>query len=107
MSDILQSLKITTPYKAVIVVSAAAFLIALGAQRDALTLIFGGTFLIGVGEWRNHPRKQVDFRPASAGTWAKVTDVPRKANFVGISLQVIGAALVISGTCHAFGLTKF
>jgi hypothetical protein len=63
MSDELTNLQITTWYKAIVAVSAAAFLITLATQRDDLTMIFGGTFLIGVGEWKNHPKMTFELRP--------------------------------------------
>jgi hypothetical protein len=101
MTNVLDSLKVTTPYKAVIVVSGAAFLIVLLAHRDALMIVFGGIFLIGLGEWRNHPRQEVDFRPSPAGV-IKVTDVPLNPNWSGNLLQVFGVACVVFGLYWAF-----
>src|SRR5712692_1797153 len=103
MNDVLKNLQITTWYKAVIAVSGPAFLIALATQRDSLAMIFGGAFLIGIGKWRNNPKKQVELRPTAAGHWAKITDVPRKANWFGTLLQLAGLILMVYGAYLAFG----
>lgn len=95
MNDVLKNLQITAWYKAVIAVSAAAFLIALAAQRDMLAMLFGGALLIGIGEWRNHPRQEVELRPTATGQWAKITDIPRSANWLGVLLQLAGLALIL------------
>jgi hypothetical protein len=105
MSNVLDNLPITTWYKAVTVVSAAAFLIVLASQRDNLTMIFGGAFLFGIGEWKNHPKKQFELRPTTTGQWAKISDVPRKANWLGVLLQLAGVALVLHGMYWAFSLS--
>ena len=105
MNDVLKNLQPTTWYKALMVVSAPAFLIVLAMQRDALTKVFGGAFLVGLGEWKNHPRKEVQLRPTSAGQMAKITDIPRKANWLGVLLQIVGLALILYGAYRALGLT--
>ena len=104
MTDVLKNLPITAWYKAVAVVSAAALLITLAARRDELAMIFGGAFLIGIGEWKNHPKKQVEFRPAPGGV-AKVTDLPRKTTWFGALLQLAGLALMVYGAYRALGLS--
>lgn len=93
MANVLESLKITTWYKALTAVSAAAFLIALTAQRDVLTFLFGGILLASVGEWVNHPTKEFSLRKTPVG-FAKVSDVPRKFTFFGTSLQLVGLGLI-------------
>ncbi len=80
MSDVLKNLQLTTWYKALMAVSAPAFLVVLATQRNALTMIFFGVFLIGLGEWKNYPKREIQFRPIGAGHIAKVSDVPRNAN---------------------------
>jgi hypothetical protein len=101
MDNVLKNLQITTWYKAVIIVSAAAFLIALGTQRDALTMIFGGAFLIRIGEWHHHRMKTFERRPVAGGL-ANITDRPRKPNWFGIMLQLVGTALMAYGVYRAF-----
>jgi hypothetical protein len=67
-------------------------------------MIFGGAFLFGIGEWKNHPKKQVEFRPGPSGV-ATITDIPRKQTWSGTLLQLGGLALMAYGTYWAFGLT--
>src|SRR5262249_19255567 len=105
MTDVIKNLQITTWYKAVVAVMGPAFLIALVAQRDGLAMLFAGGFLFGVGGWINHPKKEIEIRPM-AGQWAKVTDVPRRANWFGTLLQLIGIALMAYGTYLALGFPK-
>jgi len=105
MSDILSNLQITTWYKALVAISAAALLAVLAAQRDTLTMIFGGAVLIGLGEWKNHPKKEMQYRPTATGQVAVITDVPRKWTFVGTILQLIGLALAIAGASLLLGFS--
>jgi hypothetical protein len=105
MTEFLKNLLITTWYKAVIAVFGAAFLVTLGQRRDELAMVFCGACLIGIGEWRNHPKKEVRLRIDSTGNKWKVTDVPRRANFVGILLQLIGVVLMLYGMYRIFGLS--
>src|SRR2546429_7574128 len=102
MNDVLKTLQITTWYKAVIAISAAAFLIALATQRDTLAIIFGAVFLIGIGEWKNHPKKEFVLRPTVTGHWAKITNIPRRANWLGTLLQLVAVALIAYGAFRAF-----
>jgi hypothetical protein len=105
MSDILSNLQITTWYKALVAISAPALLVVLAAQRDALTMIFGGAVLIGLGEWMNHPKKETQYRHTTTGQVAVITDVPRKWTLVGTVLQLIGLALVASGASLLLGFS--
>lgn len=59
----LEGLQATTWYKALAVVAVPAFIIALLAGRDPLMAIFGGAFLIAVGEWRYYAGKRDQFPP--------------------------------------------
>jgi hypothetical protein len=101
MNDVLNNLQITTWYKAVIAVSAAAFLIALATQRDTLAFLFGGAFLIGIGEWHHHRMKTFEQRPVG-GRLANITDRPRNPNWFGILLQLVGAALMAYSAYAAY-----
>jgi hypothetical protein len=94
MSEVLQTLKITTWYKAVMGLSAAAFLIVLAAQRDGPTFIFGSIFLIGLGEWRSHPKRTAEYRRTAAGQVALIKDVPGKHTVFGTILQIGGVGLI-------------
>jgi hypothetical protein len=60
--------------------------IFLAAQMNVSAIICGGFFLLGVGEWINHP----------------TADLPRKANWLGILLEVAGGGLMVYGTYLAF-----
>jgi uncharacterized membrane protein len=55
-------------------------------QMNVLAIIFGGFFLLGLGEWLNQPR----------------ADVPRKINWIGILLEVAGVAVMIYGAFTEF-----
>jgi uncharacterized membrane protein len=46
----------------------------------------GAGFLLGLGEWINHP----------------TADVPRKANWLGVLLEAAGVVLMIYGTYLGF-----
>jgi hypothetical protein len=105
MNDALKNLQPTTWYKALMVVTAPATLIALVAHRDAPTVIFAGAFLIGLGEWVNHPGKEAEIRPTATGQWAKITSVPRKWNWPGVLQQVAGAILILYGAGRALGFS--
>jgi hypothetical protein len=105
VNDILKNLQITTWYKAVIAVSGPALLIVLTTQRDTLAILFGGILLIAIGEWKNHPRKEVELRPTPIGQWAKITDIPRKQTWFGTLLQLLGLALIVYAGCRALGLS--
>ena len=97
MKNPLDGLQPTTWYKALALVAAPAFLIALIANRDALMWIFGGAFLIAVGEWRYFTGKEISFHRTPAGI-AKVTDVPRKMHVDGVLFQAVGVIGIIYGT---------
>lgn len=86
----------TTWYKAVALVAAPAFLIVLIAHRDGLMSIFGGGFLIAVGEWRYYTGKEISFHRTIAGI-AKVTDVPRKIHADGVLFQIVGVIAILYG----------
>jgi uncharacterized membrane protein len=58
----------------------------LAKYMHVLAMIFGAGFLLGLGEWINHP----------------TADVPRKANWLGILLEVAGVVLMIYGTYLGF-----
>jgi hypothetical protein len=101
MSNPLEGLQATTWYKGLALVSAPAFLIALAAGRNPLMIMFGGIFLIAVGEWRYHTGKEITFRRTPAGI-AKVTDVPRKLHIDGVLFQAAGVLAVMYGIYRAY-----
>ena len=102
MSGVWEGLAPTTWYKAVMAVSGPALLITLASQRDALTLIFAGTFLVGLGEWKNH-RRFIEFGHV-AGRLAKRTDAERNTTWLGVSFQILGGILIIYGACRVLGV---
>ena len=51
-------------------------------QEIALATIFGGFFVHGTGEWINHPS----------------VDRPRKTNWPGMLLEIVGVALMLYGS---------
>jgi hypothetical protein len=63
--------------------------------------IFGGAFLIAVGEWRYYTGKEMSFRQTPAGV-AKVTDVPHKIHIDGVMFQIVGVLAVLFGIYQAF-----
>ncbi len=105
MNDILSNLRVTTWYKAVLAVSITAFLIVLAAQRNALTIFLGGAVLVGLGEWKNHPKMEVQYRPTTVGSVAMIKDVSRRWTLVGSVLQLIGLALLAYGTLLLLGVS--
>jgi hypothetical protein len=105
MNDLLGKLQITTWYKAVLAGSIPAFLIVLAAQRDTLTILFGGITLIALGEWKNHPKKEAQYRPIVTGRAALITDVPRRWTVAGTAMQFVGAALLIYSALLPFGIS--
>lgn len=82
-------------------VAAPAFIIALLAGRDPLMAIFGGAFLIALGDWRYHTGKETSFRQTPAGV-AKVTDVPRKIHIGGVLFPMAGVMAVLLGIYRAY-----
>jgi hypothetical protein len=103
MSNPLEGLKPTTWYKALALVAAPAFLIALAAGRDSIMVLSAGAFLIAVGEWRYYTGKEISFRQTPAGM-AKVTDVPRKLHIDGVLIQCTGVAVIIYGIYRIYSL---
>ena len=102
MNKFLKNLQLTAWYKAGVLVSVAAFLVALMQQRYQLSIILGGAFLIALGELRNHPKKQVEVSTDTGGNVWKITSFPRSANWLGILVQLAGAGLIFVGIYRAF-----
>jgi hypothetical protein len=67
---------------------AVTSVISFALGNDALAIIFGAAFLVGLGEWINRP----------------TADLPRKANWLGILLEVAGVALMYYELYRIFGL---
>jgi hypothetical protein len=74
--------------KASTVAMAVISVIFLATHTIVLATIFGGFFLLGLGEWINHP----------------TADLPRKANWLGILLEAAGVVLMIYGVYLGFRL---
>lgn len=106
MDNPLKTLAVTTWYKALAVVAAPAFLLALANTRGVLMLVFGGLFLFAIGEWRYFTSQAVEFRQTPAGL-VKVTDRPRNINVVGIVLQIAGVVAVGYGIYRGWALGSF
>lgn len=59
--------------------------------KKALVLLCAGACAIGLGEWAQHPR-QVRIAPGM-----KITGHPRRWNFAGTALNVVGAVFLARG----------
>lgn len=100
-SNFLKNFAIDYWYKMLIVVSFAFMVIALTLKiyaipNAALFLLAFGGFLIGMGEWVNHPyqeRINLDYS-------FKVTGHPRRPKLGGIALDIFGSVVL------AFGMFK-
>jgi hypothetical protein len=81
-------------YKAIAVLSAPPFLLALtlplNLSNRAVAMIAAGVFLIGVGEWINHP-------PPTQYAFDYRSYQPRVASFGGILMDMLGVYLLMWG----------
>jgi len=100
----LEKLQVTTWYKALAAVSAPAFLITLLGRSGSLMSIFGGLFLVALGEWRFHTVIAFSLRQVVGGGIAKVKDVPRKMNVDGVLILGAGVLAVLFGIGRAYSL---
>lgn len=96
LSDVLKTFTIDYWYKMLILASLAFAFVALTMQihvitNGALLLLSLGGFLIGTGEWINHPyREAVNFTLG-----AKISGHPRSVKVGGVALDVAGALLAL------------
>ncbi len=102
-SDIFQNLKIDTWYKVFVYLGGVVLVISLfvevkGITNTQLQLLSAGCFFIGIGEWKNH-KVEVWTKPPNVYTGpAALIQVPiRKADMIGIILDVVGLVLIIFG----------
>lgn len=103
LSEILKSLAIDTWYKALLALGGVVLVIsffwdAKGITNQQLQLLAGGTFLIGLGEWKNHKTlawlKEANYLTGGPGI---LSTKIRKADIVGILLEIAGGALLLVG----------
>ena len=103
MDNPLSKLKIDYWYHAVMAVSIVILILALtvkleGANNTTVQLCSLGSFLIGLGEWKNHPLQTKIHAPNEyMPTGGIVSGYPRSNNFLGILFVVLGIIIVIFG----------
>ncbi len=82
-------------YKAIAVLSAPPFLLALtlplNLSNRAVAMIAAGIFLFGIGEWINHPP------PTQYAFDHRTSQQPRVASFGGILMDLLGLYLLMWG----------
>ena len=106
VSDVLKSLSIDTWYKAVMclgggILAVSFFLPVHGISSVELQLLSSGTFLFGLGEWKNHKRESWIKPPnAYTGGAAFLNATVRRPDFVGVLFDLVGVCL------FAFGVWK-
>lgn len=101
--DIFKSLSIDTWYKALmciggVVLTLSIFLPTHGLTVNVWQLLSGGTFFIGLGEWKNH--KMFTFiKPPNAytGPPAVMSGIMRKPDMLGSFFTLAGVALIMLG----------
>lgn len=101
ITDFLQKLTIDYWYKMLIPLSLSLFVLAITADlhvisNGSLVLLSIGLFMIGLGEWINHPYQE----QISPDRTFKITGHPRKLKPGGVILDAVGS--VVGG----FGLVK-
>jgi hypothetical protein len=97
LSDVLKTFTIDYWYKMLILVSVGFAFVALTMQihvisNGALLLLSLGGFLIGTGEWVNHPyRERISLEYS-----AKISGHPRSPKIGGVALDVVGGLLALA-----------
>lgn len=98
--DVLKSLAVDTWYKAVMYVGAVTlvgsfFFDSKGITNLQLQLLAGGSFLLGLGEWKNHKPLSF-FKPPNVYTGgpALMTTTVRSSDIVGTTLDIVGIILI-------------
>jgi hypothetical protein len=86
-------------YHVVIVASAAVFLLAASDVLKALPLapvlaMSGGAFLVGLGEWINHPLQTSIMTPSAFMPGGIITGHPRNNRPIGLLFDAVGLALI-------------
>jgi hypothetical protein len=107
-ADVLKILSIDTWYKALMwfgggVLAASIFFPVHGLTSQQWQLLSGGTFLFGLGEWKNHKR-YMEIKPPNAytGPAALISGIERKPDAVGVLFEIAGAALLLVGVWKVF-----
>lgn len=99
-SDLLKIFKIDVWYKAVMYLGAVLLAFSLffdvkGMTNSQLQLLSGGSFLLGIGEWKNHKTKSWIKPPnAYTGGPALMQAVVREPDFIGYMLDGLGILLM-------------
>lgn len=103
MDNPLSKLKIDYWYHAVMVVSIVILILALtvkleGINNTTVQLYSLGSFLIGLGEWKNHPLQTKIHTPNEyMPTGGIITGYPRSNNFLGVLFVVLGTTIIFFG----------
>jgi len=103
VKDFLKSLAIDAWYKAVMYLGGVLLTISFSLEVKGLTnhqlqLLAGGAFFFGLGEWKNH-KVATWIKPPSAYTGgpALMSATVRKADFLGLVLDIVGFTLIVLG----------
>lgn len=98
MNELLKNLALDRWYKVLIVASFALLVLSLtvpilAIPNSALALMALGGFLIGLGEWVNHPRQE----RINVQQRFSIVHYNRKNHAGGVATCVAGALLIVGG----------
>ena len=107
--DILKIVVIDAWYKVLLYLGAGVLAVSFfvdvkgGLTNQQLQLLSGGVFSIGLGEWKNH-KVASWIKPPNAytGGAALMSQKSRKADFVGVALDLAGLFLIGSPIVKIF-----
>jgi hypothetical protein len=101
LPDLFKDLKLDSWYKAFVYIGGAVLIISFfievkGITNTQLQLLSGGTFLIGIGEWKNH-KVVSTIKPPNAytGPAAYLEYTIRKPDFLGALFDILGIILIL------------
>ena len=101
MSELFARLKVEYWYHALLLIGAAGIIAALTidiramSNKQALAL-FGGVFLVGLGEWINHPLQEAIVPPNMyMRGGGKISGHPRSAKPLGLFFDALGVLLIV------------
>ncbi|MCG3706409.1 hypothetical protein L5F43_07915 [Aliarcobacter butzleri] len=103
MDNLLSKLELKYWYHVVMVSSLGFLLLSLyipfiGVENAFVQKLSLGAFLIGLGEWINHPLQTKLYPPSyHMPTGGVTTGYPRNNSFMGILFDILGIALIIWG----------
>lgn len=85
-------------YLGVAVLAISFFIDVKGITNSQLQLLAAGTFMIGLGEWKNH-KVESGIKPANAsvGDPVLMSTSIRRPDPIGIFLEWIGVLILIAG----------